>query len=151
MKKLFYTSFVFLFAFLLVGCGSSSSKDDVTKHNKNNNYVECTGEEDGSTGKLVVYLDKDDKATSFDYYLTVNAPDVTEDQVKSTEELVCNGQGEFKKEWIEECSYKLDGEKVKAHVYVNSSEWLGTFGTKDKLLEGNFADTDLDGLKCVSK
>lgn len=151
MKKLFYTSFVFLFALLLVGCGSSSSKDDVSSHNKDNNYVECTGEEAGSTGKLLVYLDKNDKATSFDYYVTINAPNTTEEEVKSVEDRVCNGQGEFKKEWIEECSYKLDNGKVDAHVYINSGEWLGEFATKDKLLEGEFTDTDLDGLKCVSK
>ena len=149
MKKVLYFSFVFFFALLLVGCGDS--KEEAKSHDKYNNAVECTYDENGSISKLIVYLDNDDKATSFDWTMTGSAEGITEEMIKMVEDTVCSGQGEFKKEWLDECSYQLKGDVVESHVYVNSGEWLGEYGTKDALLNADFSGTDLEGHKCVVK
>ena len=96
-------------------------------------------------------MDKDDKATSFDWTMTGPSAGVSEETVKEAIEHVCNGQGKFEKEWLDECSYKLNGDVVESHVYVNTGEWLGKYDTKDALLNGDFSDTDLEGHKCVVK
>ena len=149
MKKYFYTIIIFIFAFIIVGCGSKK-EGDINKHNKYNNAYECnktlaTGEED----KLYLYFDNDDKLDSFEVYATIEKPDyVEEEDVKKAEERVCGGQGEFKKEWIEECSYSIEDNKIIAHFYFNNGEWFNDYQTKKQFDNFDDEDSDLQGMTC---
>ena len=150
MKKVLYGFFIFALAFLLVGCGGKKTKEETFKsHNKNDNAVECSAKQGKNVGTVYVYFDSNNKITSFDFYMEYDAEDATEDDIKKAEELVCNGEGEFKKEWLDECSYDLEDGMVKAHVYVNNGEWFGEYQTKEEIK--NMNSGELSGYTCVDK
>ena len=135
MKKILLTSFIFTLSFMLVGCGSKSKEEAFKEHNKNNNAVECTAKDEKNEATIYIYFDELDIVSSFDYFMKLNAEDVSRDDVKKARELICNGQGEFKKEWIEECSYELSGDYINAHVYINNGEWFDGNQTKKNILK----------------
>ena len=150
MKKNFLSILVFSLALLLVGCGSEKTKEDTfKKHNKDNNALECTAKDDKNVATMYIYFNKDNKVTTLDYYLEVEADGATKAEVKKAEEMVCEGQGQFKKEWIEECSYELDENIVKAHVYLNNADMLGGYENKEDIL--NLGKEGLSGYTCIDK
>lgn len=145
-RRLLFIS-LFICVLILSGCGSS--KDTFTLHNKYDNALECNTVQGQSTSKLWLYFDKNDNLVSFDYYVTLVGESYTDEFVNTTRDNLCNGKGEFKKEWIEECTLEKVDDKVEAHLYLNSPEWFGEYKTKSRIL--NARSNELGGFNCKEK
>ena len=146
MKKYLYLITLFSFAFLLVGCGSSGEEADAANHDTYNNSVTCTYTAGFSEEKINFYFDKDDKVIGFDYYSYYDSSKISDAEYKQAEQKMCNGNSEWKKEWINTCEFDRNSDKVSAHVYVDSDDWLGDTNTKSDILNATF--TKIESFNC---
>jgi len=138
-KKMLYGALATVMCLGVVGCGNDSVENkDLTaddREEKHENKVVCNYLQ--SDGKYVLYFDENDVIEGFDAYASIDISETssTEEDVKEMKKIVCNGEGEFKKEWIKECDMEQDGTKYTLHVYIDNGEWFGDMQNKDEILE----------------
>ena len=147
MKKNFYLVIIICCLLILTGC-NSTRQSKISSHNKYNNGLKCYKElSSGEKDTFYFYFNNNDILDSFEVYAISNKQDsTTYTRVKEIEEIVCNGESEFKKEWLNECSYNIKGNTVEAHFYLNNGEWFGEYQTKEQIL--NYDVGDLAGMSC---
>ena len=147
MKKYLYLTIVLSSLLIITGC-NSTRQDKVSSHNKYNNGLKCYKElSSGEKDTFYFYFDNDDILDSFEVYaISEKQAATTYERVKEIEEIVCSGESEFKKEWLEECSYNIKGNTVEAHFYLNNGEWFEDYQTKEQIK--NYDVGNLAGMSC---
>ena len=147
MRKKLYLITIICSLLVITGC-NNTKQDKVSSHNKYNNGLKCYKElSSGEKDTFYFYFDNDDILDSFEIYaISEKQESITYERVKEIEEIVCNGESKFKKEWLEECSYNIKGNTIEAHFYLNNGKWFGDYQTKEQI--NNYDVGDLTGMSC---
>lgn len=139
MKKL---TIILILCILLVGC---KKKNEIDSHNKYDNALKCVAKYDDEESVMYIYFDKQDRATSFDYYFMTSQGSFTEEEIKEKETYTCEGNGNFPKAMIGDCKFEIKDEKIYAHLYITSPLLFGddiSKKTLKKSQEGIMEDFD---------
>lgn len=136
-RKILLGSFAIIMCLGLVGCDNSSDSGTTGRENHSNKLT-CSNE----ATKYVLYFDENDTLQNFDAYETIDISEesITVSEVKEVFNKVCDGEGEFPKDWIEECELTNDGDLYTMHIYINNNKWFDDVLEKEAIK--NIAETD---------
>ena len=137
MKKKFILTLGLCGLLLVTGCTDSNEGKDKNKDNEENRSYASKVTCEAENTKYIFYFDKNNQLESFDLYSTINIGDfdMTEKQIKEKAEDICNGDGEFPKEWMDECGLTKEGNGYTLHAYINNNKWVEDMTDKKELIE----------------
>lgn len=106
---------------------------------KYNNSITCVSTEYGN--EMILYFDNNDTLVSFDMsseikkYSDYSSEVLTQEDVEQIHENVCEGEGEFPKDWISECDLikNEDGNSWTIHLYIDNNKWFEDQTSKDAI------------------
>lgn len=136
MKKKFILTLGLCGLLLVTGCTDSNENKDNNKENEENkNYASKVTCENPDV-KYILYFDKNDKILSFDAYSSINIDehDILVSELKESAEEVCNGEGEFRKEWMDECKLTNKGSEYTLYISINNNKWFDDILDKDEII-----------------
>jgi len=137
VKKKFILTLGLCGLLLVTGCTDSNEDKDKNKDNEENRSYASKVTCEAENAKYIFYFDKNDQLESFDLYSTINIGDfdMSEKEIKEQAEDICNGDGEFPKEWMDECGLTNEGDVYTLHAYINNNKWVEDMTDKKELIE----------------